>query len=407
MGSQQWGQPGKDPKASRGTMGVALSISGSSELGRCHLSSRCEDTETSVPQAGHVVSLSPPPGGVLTAGATRCALPWDSESCSPVAFLPDTEEAPWGAGARGRSGDGCSGGSGCCQVSAKVSRTAAGLAGGPIPRGRWAANNPPAAAALQGRAPVPGRGLPCLCPPVPKLQQGKVAGIVDHMQRFTLGQGACPVLGVGPPAEGRRGGGDGDSGLVFPSSCPHPPSVQAGEMKGQPLVPTLDPSESGSISHVADSTSSELPSDLGMCQGLPTAAAARAELPSPSGPTTASAGSQSSGKAGRQLAAGRFLPAGAAVGLIQLELPCFAPQASWCHRQQREGWSQLEVVVSRRGLPAQQLSLGVQQCKAAPRQGQGLGSPLRVLPATQPVSLQLPPPLGTCSLCPSSQRGTQ
>lgn len=227
------------------------------------------------------------------------------------------------------------------------------------------------------------------------------------MERLTLGEGACPVLSVGSAAEGRKGGGDGDSGLVFPSCCPHSPSVQAGKMKGQPLVPTPDISESGSISHVADSTSSELPSDLGMCQELPRAAAARAELPSPSGPTSAPAGSQSSGKAGRQLAAGRFLPAGAAVGLIQLELPSLAPQASRCHRQQREGWSQLEVVVSRRDLPARQLSLGVQQCKAAPRQGQGLGSPLQVLPATQPASLQLPPALGTCSLSPSSQRGTQ
>lgn len=222
-----------------------------------------------------------------------------------------------------------------------------------------------------------------------------MAGIVDQIGRLTLGEGACLVLGVGPAAEGRWDGGDGDSRLFFSSSCPHPPSAQAGEMKGQPLVPSLDPSESGSISHVADSTSAELPSDLGMCQVLPTAAAARAELPSPAGPTTASVGSQSSGKAGRQLAAGRFLPAGAAVGLIQLELPCLAPQASWCHRQQREGCSQLEAVVSRKGLPARQLSLGIQLCKAAPRQGQGLGSPLQVLPATQPASLQLPPPLGT------------
>lgn len=279
-----------------------------------------------------------------------------------------------------------------------------------MPCGRWAANNPPAATTLQGRAPVPGRAVPCLCPRVPKLchgpqlQQGKV---VDQMERLTLGEGACPVLGVGPPAEGRRGGSDGDSGLVFPSCCPHSPSAQAGEMKGQPLVPTPDLSESGSIFHVADSTSSELPSDLGMCQELPAASAARAELPSPSGPSRAPAGSPSSGKAGRQLAAGRFLPAGAAVGLIQLELPCLAPQASWCHRQQREGWSQLGVAVSRRGLPARQPSLGVQQCEAAPRQAQGLRSPLRVLPATQPASLQLPPLLGTCSLSPSSRRGTQ
>lgn len=31
-------------------------------MGLCHLSAGCEDTETSVPQAGHVVSLSPPLG---------------------------------------------------------------------------------------------------------------------------------------------------------------------------------------------------------------------------------------------------------------------------------------------------------------------------------------------------------
>lgn len=63
MGCQQWGQPGKGLKASHGKMGVAPSITGSSELGRCHLSAGCEDTETSVPQAGHVVSLSPPTWG--------------------------------------------------------------------------------------------------------------------------------------------------------------------------------------------------------------------------------------------------------------------------------------------------------------------------------------------------------
>lgn len=189
---------------------------------------------------------------------------------------------------------------------------------------------------------------------------------------------------------------------------PHLPSAQAGEMKGQPLVPTLDPCESGSISHVAESTSTsaELPSEPAVSRELPGAAAARAQLPSPAGPA-APAGSRSSGKAGRQLAAGRFLPAGAAAGLIQLELLCLAPQASWCHRQQRQGCSQLEVVVSRRDLPARQLSLGVQQCKAAPRQDQGLGSPLQVLPASQPASLWFPPPLGTRNLCPSRQRGTQ
>ncbi|OWK62249.1 Mucin-4 [Lonchura striata] len=56
-------------------------------------------------------------------------------------------------------------------------------------------------------------------------------------------------------------------------------------MKGQPLVPTLDSSESGSISHVADSSSAELPSAPAMCR----------ELPSAAGPTTAPAGSPSSG----------------------------------------------------------------------------------------------------------------
>ncbi|XP_068880641.1 mucin-4 isoform X3 [Aphelocoma coerulescens] len=138
-------------------------------------------------------------------------------------------------------------------------------------------------------------------------RQGKVAGIVDQIGRLTLGEGACLVLG--PAAERRRDRGDGDSGLFFPSSCPHPPSAQAGKMKGQPLVPTLDPSESGSISDVADSTSAELPSALGMCQALPTAAAARAELPSPAGPTTASVGSQSSGILVPQATARGLLPA--------------------------------------------------------------------------------------------------
>lgn len=51
----------------------------------------------------------------------------ESEICNSVAFLPDTEEALWSAGARGRSGDGCSGGSGCCQVCARVHRTAIGI----------------------------------------------------------------------------------------------------------------------------------------------------------------------------------------------------------------------------------------------------------------------------------------
>lgn len=130
VGCQQRGQPGKDLKASHGTMGVAPSISGSSKLGRCRLNAGCEDTETSVPQAGHVVSLPPHLGE-----CSRIARSLERESSSPVAFLPDTEGAPWGAGARGRSGAGCCGGSGCCQVSAKISPTATGLTGWPMPCG--------------------------------------------------------------------------------------------------------------------------------------------------------------------------------------------------------------------------------------------------------------------------------
>lgn len=86
VGCQQRGQPGKDLKASHGTMDVAPSISGSSKLGCCHLSAGCGDTETSVPQAGHVVSLSPPPGGVLT----RCAVPLRERAAalSPSSLTP-------------------------------------------------------------------------------------------------------------------------------------------------------------------------------------------------------------------------------------------------------------------------------------------------------------------------------
>ncbi|XP_038002491.1 mucin-4 isoform X2 [Motacilla alba alba] len=86
--------------------------------------------------------------------------------------------------------------------------------------------------------------------------------------------------------------------------------LPAGEMKGQPFVPTSDPSESGSVSHVADSTSAELPSDLAMCQELPRAAAARAELPSAAGPTTAPAGSQGSGIPVPQAKERGLVPAG-------------------------------------------------------------------------------------------------
>ncbi|KAJ7421252.1 hypothetical protein BTVI_19094 [Pitangus sulphuratus] len=67
-------------------------------------------------------------------------------------------------------------------------------------------------------------------------------------------------------------------------------------MKEQPLVPMLAPAESSSISHAADSTSAELPSDLGMCQAFPTAAAPRPEHPSPAGQSIGSEGSQGSEK---------------------------------------------------------------------------------------------------------------
>lgn len=73
-GCQQWGRPGKDLKASHGKMGVAPGMSGSPKLGRCHLGAGCEDTETSVPQAGHVVSLSPRPQECSPA-ESPCALP--------------------------------------------------------------------------------------------------------------------------------------------------------------------------------------------------------------------------------------------------------------------------------------------------------------------------------------------
>lgn len=105
--------------------------------------------------------------------------------------------------------------------------------------------------------------------------------------------------------------------FFFPSSCPHLlalPPVQAGEMREQPFVPALAPAEPGSVSSSADSTSAELPPDVGMCQAFPTTAATQPEHPSAAGRTTTSAGSHGSGKAGRQLGVGRILPAGAMAG---------------------------------------------------------------------------------------------
>ncbi|XP_054138994.1 mucin-4 [Melozone crissalis] len=102
----------------------------------------------------------------------------------------------------------------------------------------------------------------------------------------------------------------------------------AGEMKGQPLVPTLDPCESGSISHVAESTSTsaELPSEPAVSRELPGAAAARAELPWPAGPA-APAGSPSSGIAVPPATETGLLPAGN-TGAAPTSVPP-APTTSW------------------------------------------------------------------------------
>ncbi|XP_071422801.1 mucin-4 isoform X2 [Pithys albifrons albifrons] len=69
-------------------------------------------------------------------------------------------------------------------------------------------------------------------------------------------------------------------------------------------------SESDSISHAADSTSTELPSDLGMCQAFPTTAATRPEHPSPIGQTIASAGRQGSGILVPEVTTRGLVPAG-------------------------------------------------------------------------------------------------
>lgn len=102
-------------------------------------------------------------------------------------------------------------------------------------------------------------------------------------------------------------------------------------MREQPLAPAPAPAEPGSLSPMADSTGAELPLDLGMCQVFPVTVATQPEHPSLTGRTT-SVGSHGSGKANRQLARGRFLPAGAMARLIQLGPPCLAPQAAWCRK---------------------------------------------------------------------------
>lgn len=135
-----------------------------------------------------------------------------------------------------------------------------------------------------------------------------------------------------PPTAESRDGAGGHCKLVFSSSYPHlPPLSPAQAVKTEkPLAPALALAELGSILPVANSTSAELPSDLGMCQAFLSNAAAQPEPPPPASRTTTSTGSPGSGKAGRQLAAGRLLPAGATTGLIQLGLLCLTPQAAWC-----------------------------------------------------------------------------
>lgn len=144
----------------------------------------------------------------------------------------------------------------------------------------------------------------------------------------------CKGWGYLPPTAGSRDRGGGHPRLVFSSSCPHLPPLppaQAGKTE-KPLAPALTPAELGSILPVANSTSAKLPPVLGICQAFLSTTPAQLEPPSPASRTTTSTGSPSSGKAGRQLAAGRFLPAGATAGLIQLGLLCLTPQAAWCRR---------------------------------------------------------------------------
>lgn len=193
----------------------------------------------------------------------------------------------------------------------------------------------------------------------------------------------------------------GTPGWFFNSSCPYQPASPPAQAKGMGQQP-LAPVEPGSTSL---GTSAEQPPDLGMCQAFPSPAVAWPEHPSPAGRSTTTTTSVGAGKAGGQLAAGGLLPAGAAVGLIQLGLPYLAPQAAWCRRWWREGWSQAGPVVSSRGLPLWQPSPGIRQHKAASRNG--LGSLLQVLPAPRPASIQLPPPLGMSSFCPPCLQGMQ
>ncbi|CAM9328463.1 unnamed protein product [Bubo scandiacus] len=85
--------------------------------------------------------------------------------------------------------------------------------------------------------------------------------------------------------------------------------AEAGETGEQPLALASAPAEPGSASSVADSTSSELPPDMGMCQAFPATAATPTEHPSATRRTIASAGSHGSGSLVPQVTARLLVPA--------------------------------------------------------------------------------------------------
>ncbi|XP_064928906.1 mucin-4 isoform X3 [Columba livia] len=136
----------------------------------------------------------------------------------------------------------------------------------------------------------------------------------------------CPAVcaGVGTTSEGdtspggtfllQQGGGMsviGTPGWFFSLLCPHQPAVlpaKPGVTKKQPLAPAPAPAEPGSVSPVADSTSAELPLDLGMCQVFLVAAATQPEHPSVTDRIT-SVGNHGSGSLVQQVAARPLAPA--------------------------------------------------------------------------------------------------
>ncbi|XP_053930529.1 mucin-4 isoform X3 [Cuculus canorus] len=85
--------------------------------------------------------------------------------------------------------------------------------------------------------------------------------------------------------------------------------AQGGETGEQPLAPVPAPAEPGSFSSMADSTSVEVPPDLGMCQVFPTTTATQPEHPSPRSSSTSSAGSPGSGSLVPQVTMKAVLPA--------------------------------------------------------------------------------------------------